>query len=140
MATQPLRDEPFTPWALSFTTIFEWRRRLYVMSHSHHELFLSQQSLTALLPGWGGVGSTVACEPALRSAGTLLSRVRAPLPAPWPDGGPDSLRSPCCGLAINKNSASWRAKVYQDCPLTHKKKTNRHQQPIVISKHINISR
>ncbi|GFO23386.1 LOW QUALITY PROTEIN: hypothetical protein PoB_004989100 [Plakobranchus ocellatus] len=26
-----------------------------------------------------GVGSTVACESALRSAGTLLSRVRAPL-------------------------------------------------------------
>ncbi|GFN74443.1 hypothetical protein PoB_000094900 [Plakobranchus ocellatus] len=50
----------------------------------------------------GGVGSTVACESALRSAGTLLSRVRAPLPAPWPDGGPESLRSPCCGLAIYK--------------------------------------
>ncbi|GFO43154.1 hypothetical protein PoB_006965900 [Plakobranchus ocellatus] len=49
-----------------------------------------------------GVGSTVACESALRSAGTLLSRVRAPLPAPWPDGGPKSLRSPCCGLAIYK--------------------------------------
>ncbi|GFO36993.1 hypothetical protein PoB_006349800 [Plakobranchus ocellatus] len=52
----------------------------------------------------GGVGSTVACESALRSAGTLLSRVRALLPAPWPDGGPKSLRSPCCGLAIYKNS------------------------------------
>ncbi|GFO21980.1 low-density lipoprotein receptor-related protein [Plakobranchus ocellatus] len=49
-----------------------------------------------------GVGSTVACESALRSAGTPLSRVRAPLPAPWPDGGPESLRSPCCGLAIYK--------------------------------------
>ncbi|GFN82121.1 hypothetical protein PoB_000862700 [Plakobranchus ocellatus] len=24
--------------------------------------------------------------------------------APWPDGGPESLRSPCCGLAIYKNS------------------------------------
>ncbi|GFO25924.1 hypothetical protein PoB_005242900 [Plakobranchus ocellatus] len=53
---------------------------------------------------YGGVGSTVACESALRSAGILLSRVRAPLPAPWPDGGPESLRSPCCGLAIYKNS------------------------------------
>ncbi|GFO26214.1 hypothetical protein PoB_005271900 [Plakobranchus ocellatus] len=42
-----------------------------------------------------GVGSTVACESALRSAGTLLSPVRAPPPAPWPDGGPESLRSPC---------------------------------------------
>ncbi|GFN95493.1 hypothetical protein PoB_002199900 [Plakobranchus ocellatus] len=29
----------------------------------------------------------VAREPAVRSAGTLLSRVRAPLPTPWPDGG-----------------------------------------------------
>ncbi|GFN74984.1 hypothetical protein PoB_000149000 [Plakobranchus ocellatus] len=50
----------------------------------------------------GGVSSTVACESALRSAGTHLSRVRAPLPAPWPDGGPESLRSSCCGLAIYK--------------------------------------
>ncbi|GFO47741.1 hypothetical protein PoB_007424600 [Plakobranchus ocellatus] len=49
-----------------------------------------------------GVGGTVASESALRSAGTLLSRVRAPPPAPWPDGGPESLRSPCCGLAIYK--------------------------------------
>ncbi|GFN98214.1 histone-lysine N-methyltransferase SETMAR [Plakobranchus ocellatus] len=49
-----------------------------------------------------GVGSTVACESALRSAATLLSRVRAPLLAPWPDGGPESVRSSCCGLAIYK--------------------------------------
>ncbi|GFO10960.1 hypothetical protein PoB_003746500 [Plakobranchus ocellatus] len=49
-----------------------------------------------------GVGGTVASESALRSAGTLLSRVRAPPPASWPDGGPESLRSPCCGLAIYK--------------------------------------
>ncbi|GFO02084.1 hypothetical protein PoB_002858900 [Plakobranchus ocellatus] len=37
-----------------------------------------------------GVGGTVASESALRSAGTLLSRVRAPPPAPWPDGGPEA--------------------------------------------------
>ncbi|GFO43615.1 hypothetical protein PoB_007012000 [Plakobranchus ocellatus] len=49
-----------------------------------------------------GVCGTVASESALRSAGTLLSRVRAPPPAPWPDGGPESLRSPCCGLALYK--------------------------------------
>ncbi|GFN80485.1 hypothetical protein PoB_000699100 [Plakobranchus ocellatus] len=55
-----------------------------------------------------GFGSTVACESALRSAGTLLSRVRAPLPAAWPDGGPESLRSPYCGLAIYKNSKNSR--------------------------------
>ncbi|GFO00295.1 hypothetical protein PoB_002680000 [Plakobranchus ocellatus] len=44
----------------------------------------------------------VANESALGSAGTLLSRVRAPPSAPWPDGGPESLRSPCCALAIYK--------------------------------------
>ncbi|GFO30843.1 hypothetical protein PoB_005734800 [Plakobranchus ocellatus] len=48
----------------------------------------------------GGVGGTVA---SLRSAGTLLSRVRASPPSPWPDRGPESLRSPCCGLAIYTN-------------------------------------
>ncbi|GFO01598.1 hypothetical protein PoB_002810300, partial [Plakobranchus ocellatus] len=35
-----------------------------------------------------GVGGTVACESALRSAGTLLSRVRAPPSAPRPDREP----------------------------------------------------
>ncbi|GFO21355.1 hypothetical protein PoB_004786000 [Plakobranchus ocellatus] len=44
--------------------------------------FLSILSLPA------GVCGTVGCESALRSAGTLLSRVRAPPPAPGPDGGP----------------------------------------------------
>ncbi|GFO33422.1 hypothetical protein PoB_005992700 [Plakobranchus ocellatus] len=42
----------------------------------------------------------VASESALRSTGTLLSRVAAPQPAPCPDEGPESLRSPCSGLAI----------------------------------------
>ncbi|GFN79956.1 hypothetical protein PoB_000646200 [Plakobranchus ocellatus] len=32
----------------------------------------------------GGVGGTVARESAVRSAGTVLSRVRAPPPASWP--------------------------------------------------------
>ncbi|GFN89572.1 hypothetical protein PoB_001607800 [Plakobranchus ocellatus] len=41
-------------------------------------------------------------ESALRFAGTLLSRVRAPPPAPWPEGGPESLISSCCGFAIYK--------------------------------------
>ncbi|GFN86252.1 hypothetical protein PoB_001275800 [Plakobranchus ocellatus] len=57
----------------------------------------------------GGVGGIVDSESALRSAGTLLSRVRAPLSAPWPDGGSESLRSPCCGLAIFKKKASLSA-------------------------------
>ncbi|GFO22186.1 hypothetical protein PoB_004869100 [Plakobranchus ocellatus] len=42
-----------------------------------------------------GVGGTVASESALRHTGAILSRVRAPPPAPWPNGGPESLRSPC---------------------------------------------
>ncbi|GFO01610.1 hypothetical protein PoB_002811500 [Plakobranchus ocellatus] len=53
-----------------------------------------------------GVGGTVDSESALRSAGTLLLRVRAPPSAPRPDGGPESLRSPCCGLAIQTNNQS----------------------------------
>ncbi|GFO12153.1 sphingosine-1-phosphate lyase-like [Plakobranchus ocellatus] len=40
-----------------------------------------------------GDGGTVASE---FSAGILLSRVRALPPAPWADGRPESLRSPCC--------------------------------------------
>ncbi|GFO01392.1 hypothetical protein PoB_002789700 [Plakobranchus ocellatus] len=48
------------------------------------------------------VGGTVACESVLRSARTLLLRVRAPPSAPRPDEGPKSLRSPCCGLAMYK--------------------------------------
>ncbi|GFO36037.1 hypothetical protein PoB_006254200 [Plakobranchus ocellatus] len=54
----------------------------------------------------GGVGGTVACESALRSAGTLVSRVRAQPSAPRPDGGPKSLRLPCCGLAISSSPSS----------------------------------
>ncbi|GFO32115.1 hypothetical protein PoB_005862000 [Plakobranchus ocellatus] len=67
------------------------------------ELPLSLIDTVALMFEWG-VGGTVASESALRSAGTLLSRVRAPLPALWPDGGLKSLRSPCCGLAIYKKT------------------------------------
>ncbi|GFO31475.1 hypothetical protein PoB_005798000 [Plakobranchus ocellatus] len=47
---------------------------------------------------FGGVSGTVASESALRSARTLLSWIRAPPPAPWPDGGPESLISSSCGL------------------------------------------
>ncbi|GFO16951.1 hypothetical protein PoB_004345600 [Plakobranchus ocellatus] len=52
--------------------------------------------------GNGGVSGTVAFESALRSADTLLSRVRAPPSTLRTDGGPKSLRSPCCGLALHK--------------------------------------
>ncbi|GFO06163.1 hypothetical protein PoB_003266800 [Plakobranchus ocellatus] len=49
------------------------------------------------------IGGTFYSKPALRSAGTLLLRVRAPPPPPSPNGGPQSLRSPCCGLAVQLN-------------------------------------
>ncbi|GFO13883.1 hypothetical protein PoB_004038800 [Plakobranchus ocellatus] len=50
-----------------------------------------------------GAGGTVDSESAVRSAETLLSRVRTPPPGPWLVGGPESLRSTCCGLAIYNN-------------------------------------
>ncbi|GFO45536.1 hypothetical protein PoB_007204100 [Plakobranchus ocellatus] len=58
------------------------------------------------MQGSWGVGGTVSSESALRSAVILLLRVRAPPPAPWPDGGPESLRSPFCRLAVYKNQPS----------------------------------
>ncbi|GFN80637.1 hypothetical protein PoB_000714300 [Plakobranchus ocellatus] len=58
---------------------------------------------------FGGVGGTVNSESALRSAAIPLSQVRAPPPAPWPDGGPESLRSPCCGLDIYTSDGLIRA-------------------------------
>ncbi|GFO50598.1 hypothetical protein PoB_007710300 [Plakobranchus ocellatus] len=33
----------------------------------------------------------------VKFVGAVLSRVRTPPPAPLPDGGPESLKSPCCG-------------------------------------------
>ncbi|GFO02269.1 acetylcholine receptor subunit alpha-like [Plakobranchus ocellatus] len=45
-----------------------------------------------------GVADTVASEYALRSAGTLLSRIPAPPQASRPKGGTENLRSSCCGL------------------------------------------
>ncbi|GFN99947.1 hypothetical protein PoB_002645300 [Plakobranchus ocellatus] len=59
----------------------------------------------------GGVGGSVTSESALRSAGTFLWRVRAPSLAPCPDGGPESLRSPCCGLAIYKKQTKHLCKA-----------------------------
>ncbi|GFO39174.1 hypothetical protein PoB_006567900 [Plakobranchus ocellatus] len=59
-----------------------------------------------------GVGGSVVSKSALRPAGTLLSQVRAPPPAPQPDGGPKSLRSPCCGLATYKNQPTPTTSYY----------------------------
>ncbi|GFO04340.1 hypothetical protein PoB_003084500 [Plakobranchus ocellatus] len=72
-----------------------------LLSTSFPDIFKCK-SWSELMASLRGVGSSVASEYALRSAGTLQARVRAPPPAPWPDGGPESLRSPCCGLAIYK--------------------------------------
>ncbi|GFO34364.1 hypothetical protein PoB_006086900 [Plakobranchus ocellatus] len=58
-----------------------------------------------------GVNGTVDNETALRSAGTILSWVQAPASAPWPDGGPESLRSPCCGLAMNIHKPKYLANL-----------------------------
>ncbi|GFN98993.1 hypothetical protein PoB_002549900 [Plakobranchus ocellatus] len=64
-----------------------------------------------------GVDDTVASASALQSAGNLLSWARASPPALWPDGGPESLRSPCCGLAIyrtpNPKPQSTRLEYHQ---------------------------
>ncbi|GFO48917.1 hypothetical protein PoB_007542200 [Plakobranchus ocellatus] len=49
-----------------------------------------------------GVGGTIDNKSAPRSAGTTLSRVRAPPPAPWPNGRPESQSPSCCGLARHK--------------------------------------
>ncbi|GFO03626.1 hypothetical protein PoB_003013100 [Plakobranchus ocellatus] len=67
---------------------------------------------SCLYVSFGGVGGTVVSESTLRSAGTILSRVRAPPQAPWPDGGPESLRSPCCGLA-------YISKGFNPCEMKH---------------------
>ncbi|GFO47495.1 hypothetical protein PoB_007400000 [Plakobranchus ocellatus] len=56
--------------------------------------------MALFLAHWS-VSGAVASESALRCAGTPLSQVGAPPKASWPDAGPESLRSPCCGLAIN---------------------------------------
>ncbi|GFN77590.1 hypothetical protein PoB_000409600 [Plakobranchus ocellatus] len=44
----------------------------------------------------GGIGDTVNSEPALRSAGFVLSWVQTPPTVLWPDGERENLRTPCC--------------------------------------------
>ncbi|GFO05274.1 hypothetical protein PoB_003177900 [Plakobranchus ocellatus] len=85
-------DESSSPFSISNTL---------PLNHTHTHFTIKHQFLRFAIKR--GVGGTVASQSALRSAGTLLSRVRAPLaPPPWPDGEPESLRSPCCELAICK--------------------------------------
>ncbi|GFO48802.1 hypothetical protein PoB_007530700 [Plakobranchus ocellatus] len=71
---------------------------VYVLEPAAEKL---QEGLRQIQPNCGrGVGGTVDSEPALRSAGTLLSNVRVPPPASWRDGKPKSRRSLFCGQAI----------------------------------------
>ncbi|GFN91234.1 hypothetical protein PoB_001774000 [Plakobranchus ocellatus] len=51
----------------------------------------------------------MASDFSLRPAGTRLPQVRVPPLAPRPDGGPEILRSPYCGIAMYKNQTSFVA-------------------------------
>ncbi|GFO11037.1 hypothetical protein PoB_003754200 [Plakobranchus ocellatus] len=59
----------------------------------------------------GYVGGTVDRKSALRPAVTLLSQTRTPPLAVWPDGVPNSLRSPLCGRTIYKNQTQYKSVV-----------------------------
>ncbi|GFN98710.1 hypothetical protein PoB_002521600 [Plakobranchus ocellatus] len=82
------RQEWFTAALNSFTCSYESIALSAVMMMRQGTrkqlavLFMMPAPLT------GRVGGTVACECALRSAGTLLLRVRAPPSPSRPDGGP----------------------------------------------------
>ncbi|GFO11099.1 hypothetical protein PoB_003760400 [Plakobranchus ocellatus] len=54
----------------------------------------------------GSDDGTAGRDSALRPAGNLPLRVLAPPPTPWPKGVPGRLRSPCCGLAVQKMKPS----------------------------------
>ncbi|GFN84398.1 hypothetical protein PoB_001090400 [Plakobranchus ocellatus] len=54
---------------------------------SKHNDAISLANVPLSLP-FRGNGGTVDSDSALRSVGTLLSRVRAPPSASWPEGGP----------------------------------------------------
>ncbi|GFO31940.1 52 kda repressor of the inhibitor of the protein kinase [Plakobranchus ocellatus] len=77
--------------------------KLKVAAQKEKSLLQRQETgITKLCSMLGDIGGTVASESALRALGTLLSQVRALQLTPWPDRGPESLRSPCCGLAVFK--------------------------------------
>ncbi|GFO22083.1 hypothetical protein PoB_004858800 [Plakobranchus ocellatus] len=73
-----------------------------------------------------GVSGTVANESALRSVGSILSQVRAPPPAPRPEGGTESLRSPFVYWLHTESNQ----------PCSNKGPTNR---PSLTSNHTSIS-
>ncbi|GFN87365.1 hypothetical protein PoB_001387100 [Plakobranchus ocellatus] len=73
--------------------------RLGLASPQNRRLHLQPPSTSSWPPATTsslalGNDGTVDIESALGSVGTLLSRVRAPTQAPWPDRGPENLRSP----------------------------------------------
>ncbi|GFO32776.1 hypothetical protein PoB_005928100 [Plakobranchus ocellatus] len=78
------------PTAEQIRQEMDQRDRQMSIRHDMNTSFLGGRFLPSR-----GVGGTVASESALRHPGVPLSRVRAPPPAPWPDGGPESLRTPC---------------------------------------------
>ncbi|GFO06806.1 hypothetical protein PoB_003331100 [Plakobranchus ocellatus] len=66
--------------------LYELNRLFLILLPFAHDLILSLSTSTAFAFNLsGGVVGTVAMESAERSAGTLLSRVRAPPPASWLD-------------------------------------------------------
>ncbi|GFO16942.1 hypothetical protein PoB_004344700 [Plakobranchus ocellatus] len=66
--------------------------------HATCTIIQELMSTPAPLPSRARVDS----EPAFEAAETLLSRVRVSTLTPWPDGGPENLRSPCCRLAFTQ--------------------------------------
>ncbi|GFO28816.1 hypothetical protein PoB_005532100 [Plakobranchus ocellatus] len=83
-------------------------------NHTPYGRVLRNHTFIIDIHEYGGVDGTVASESALRSAGNLPSRVRALPPTPWPEGRPQSLRSPCCELALYNKSISypWALKLH----------------------------
>ncbi|GFO32606.1 hypothetical protein PoB_005911100 [Plakobranchus ocellatus] len=85
-------------WSLDLRIVMMLTVDIFVMEFlkvlHHYVLF------QLIFPSTWGTEGTVANGSALRSTGNLLSRVRAPPPTPWPNGGPETLRSPCCVPAI----------------------------------------
>ncbi|GFO32698.1 hypothetical protein PoB_005920300 [Plakobranchus ocellatus] len=59
----------------------------FFLRSSHSPIILKTKMGSKWIPFFprmSGIGGSVANQSAMRSAGTLLSRVRAPPPAPWP--------------------------------------------------------
>ncbi|GFN86275.1 hypothetical protein PoB_001278100 [Plakobranchus ocellatus] len=73
------------PYAKNYRDPYSWFPDAWT-KRGTHLIFYSTVVMAWLGAEWG-VGGTVVSESVLRSSGTLLSRVRTPPPAPWPEGG-----------------------------------------------------